>query len=152
MRTTYIIYGKEAADEFSLAMYLLSFYVEVLIQRRSVFFPLPRPMHFTALSCSLSSTLSVASTDWINELAKRLFGEMENCRRHSEFFMRKYEEFLTTHKIRSEGIVQCAWTETLSVTLKTTTKKVLLQGFFSFQSYLVPVCSQGFPKKTHRRH
>lgn len=65
---------------------------------------------------------------------------MENCRREGEFFMRKYEEFLTTHRIRSEGIMQCTWTETVSVTLKTTTKKVLLQSFFYFQIYLVPVC------------
>lgn len=107
---------------------------------------------FTALSCPLSSSLHVASTKWIHELAKRPLGEMESCRRDSEFFRRKCKEFLTNHKTCSEGNVQCVWTETFSVTLKTTKKSAASKVFFFLFDVIQCQCvPRGFPGKTRRR-
>jgi len=77
-------------------------------------------------------------------------GEMENCRRETEFFRREHKEFLTNHKTsHSGGNVQRVWTKTLSVTLKTT-KKVPLQKFFFFFSMLFS--ARVFPEASAAQH
>lgn len=103
----------------------------------------------TVLSCPLSSSLPVASTKWIHELAKRPLGETENCRKGSEFFRRKCKEFLTNHETHSEGNVQHVWTEALSVTLKTTKKSAASKvwGFFFSMLFSASVFPEASPAK-----